>query len=355
MFKTLIEWSHKEYGHLPWRRKRSLYGTLVSEIMLQQTTVSTVLNHYDRFLKVFPTLEKLAGATEDEVCAHWQGLGYYRRARNLRKAAVFLVEEHGGKFPKKIDELKKIPGIGDYTASALLSIGMNKPALAVDANIERVISRIFLIEEEKGPRLQKLLYKKFEEGAFNSLFKAMDPRDINEALMDLGRVYCQARKADCLLCPLKNDCQVFASKKNPIELPFIKAEKKKKESHDLSLLRVVIRSGDKIYGYVKDEKSWLSGQVEIPTFILKTTDRSLKQYPHLKLGKDLYKDLPTVKTGITKYKIENFLMELSLKQFQELIGGAKTLPRYKYFKFDIQEHHFSTTTLKALKKLGFEV
>lgn len=354
MQKDFIKWSHKEFHHLPWRKKRSLYGTLVSEIMLQQTTVSTVLNHFERFLKVFPDLKSLASASEEEVCAQWQGLGYYRRARNLRKAAIALVEEHNGKFPKTIEELKTIPGIGDYTAGALVAIGMNKPAIAVDANIERVLSRVFLIDEEKGPKLQKLLYEKFKAGDFASLYKGIDPRDLNEGLMDIGRVYCQARKADCFLCPLKEECHVVKNKKNALDFPKLSETKKKKENHELKLLRVVVNSGDKILGYVKDEASWLSGQIEIPTFILSSTDRALKQYPRLKFSKSRYEKLPMVKTAITKYKIENFVLEVSKKEFQELINVLGAERQYKYFKLDVQTHHFSTTTLKVLKKLGFE-
>lgn len=331
-----------------------MYGTLVSEIMLQQTTVSTVLNHFERFLKVFPDLKSLANASEEEVCAQWQGLGYYRRARNLRKAAISLVEEHGGKFPKTIEELKGIPGIGDYTAGALVAIGMNRPAIAVDANIERVLSRVFMINEEKGPRLQKLLYQKFEEGEFDSLNKGIDPRDLNEALMDIGRVYCQARKADCFLCPLSEECLVYKKKKNALNYPVVSEKKKKKESYDLKLLRVVIRSGDKIYGYVKDDSEWLSGQIEIPTFTLVTGDKGLKQYPSLKMAKSRYEKLPMVKTAITKYKIENYILEMKKKEFQGLIKDLDASRSYKYFKLDVQTHHFSTTTLKALKKLRSE-
>ncbi len=355
MLDSLIKWSHREYGDLPWRKRRSLYGTLVSEIMLQQTTVSTVLKHFDRFLGVFPDLESLAKSTEEEVCAQWQGLGYYRRARNLRKAAVTLVENHGGEFPQTIDELKSIPGIGDYTASALVAIGRNEPALAIDANLERVLSRLFMIKEEKGPKLQKLLYKKFNNNEFKILFKSAKPRDVNEALMDIGRVYCQARKADCHLCPLKKDCLVFQKKKKPLDFPVVKESKKKKESHELRLLRVVVKSSDKILGYEKEDQHWLSGQIEIPTFILESTDRTLKQYPLLKMTKSRYSKLPMVKTAITKYKIENYILELKKTEFQELVKGIEKASRYKYFKFDVQEHHFSTTTLKVLKKLGFEV
>ncbi len=349
MNKHLIEWSSKEYGHLPWRKRRSLYGTLVSEIMLQQTTVGTVLNHFDRFLNVYPDIFSLARASEEEVCSHWQGLGYYRRARNLRKAAVTIVEKHGGKFPRSLDELKEIPGIGVYTASALLAIGMNKPALAVDANLERVLSRLFLIKEEKGPKLQKKIQSLYSSGEIKIPFKKFSPRDVNEALMDLGRVYCQARKADCLLCPLKKSCQVYASSIVPTDIPVVTQEKKK-ESHELKLLRVIVQHGNKVLAYEKSESEWLSGQIEIPTFVLSCTDKSFKQYPKLK-GKVSLKG-EVLKSAITKYKIENEIIVLNKKEFQELMSESDVASRYKYYLRDGQKHHFSTTTLKCFKKIS---
>lgn len=356
MNKNLIEWSRREYGDLPWRKKRTLYGTLVSEIMLQQTTVGTVLNHFDRFLKVFPDLKSLAKATEEEVCAQWQGLGYYRRARNLRKAAAFIVAEFEGVFPENLEDLKRIPGIGDYTARALLSIGMNKPALAVDANLERVLARYFFIESEKGLKLQKEIQRQYDLDEIKIPFKKFSPREINEALMDLGRVFCQARKADCLLCPLRKDCKVFTSPKKPTEIPFVpekKKEKKKNEKHELKLLRVIVTHGDKVLGYEKNDKEWLSGQIEIPTFVLSSTDKSFEQYPKIKLSKKYAAE--NIKTAITKYKIENEVIKLSKKEFQDLSGDEPNRSRYKYFQKDGQKHHFSTTTLKCFRKLGIKV
>lgn len=350
MHKDLMTWSRKEYKELPWRKNRNLYTTLVSEIMLQQTTVGTVKKHYDSFLKVFPDIFALAKATEEDVCAQWQGLGYYRRARNLHKAAVSIVNDHAGEFPNSVEELKTIPGIGDYTASALMAIGRNKVDLALDANLERVLSRYFLIMEEKGLKLQREIKRRLEAKELKIDFKKYKPRDLNEALMDLGRVFCQARRADCLICPLKGDCRSYQEGKDPLELPLIKKEKKEKENHELHLLRVVVTKGDKVLGYVKDEKSWLSGQIEIPTFVLKTTDRKLNQYPKLKIKRDL-KNLPRIKTAITKYKIENEIAIMTYKQFQELTSQISPATKYKFFNLNVQDHHFSTTTLKVLRKV----
>jgi len=357
MWKKLIEWSASEYGHLPWRKKRSLYGTLVSEIMLQQTTVSTVLNHFERFLEIYPNLKTLAVATEEEVCANWQGLGYYRRARNLHKAAVYLVKNHNGNFPKSIEELKLIPGIGDYTANAIVGIGCDKKALAIDANIERVVARIHLLQKEKGPKLQKDIATRFINNELTLPFDKFSARKINEALMDLGRVYCQARRADCHLCPVSKQCDVFKKNESPLSIPHVSADKqmKKKESHDLSLLRVVVVSKGKILGMEREERQWLQGQIEVPTFILKSGDRSLKQYPKIKMPEKEFKDLPLLKTAITKYKIKNFILTLGRKEFQALVRDYKGLPPYKYYNLDGQSAHFSTTTLKVLNKLSIEV
>ena len=258
MSQELINWSKKNYSDLPWRRKRSLYNTLVSEIMLQQTTVGTVINHFDKFINKYPTIEALSKTSEEEICIAWKGLGYYRRARNLRKAAIGIVEDFQGKIPLDFEKLKTIPGIGEYTASALLAIGANKKALAIDANLERVLSRLYRISVEKGPKLQKELKTLFEQG---KLFKGrsnLNWRNLNESLMDLGRVYCQANKVDCLACPLSKDCAV--ANENPLIYPSKLKKGKKRESIDLELLRVLVKKDNLFLAYKKSENEWLSGQ-----------------------------------------------------------------------------------------------
>ena len=220
MNKQLLQWSDSQYCDLPWRKNRTLYTTLVSEIMLQQTSVTTVKKHFDRFLKKFSNIGSLAKASEEEVMLAWQGLGYYRRARNLKKAAETIHKDYKGEFPKKFEELIQIPGIGHYTASALIAIGRNEKAIALDANLERVFARFYGIQEEKGPKLQKKLYQLFEEGKIAKEIKTLGARSLNEALMDLGRVFCQAKKAECLICPLQKKC-IATKTKNPLSYPFL--------------------------------------------------------------------------------------------------------------------------------------
>lgn len=345
---ALLEWSQNEYSQLPWRKKRTLYRTLVSEIMLQQTTVSTVRNHYERFLGVFPDLASLARASEDELLVAWKGLGYYRRARNLKKIAEAIQNDHGGNFPKDLDALQEIPGIGPYTANALVGIGMDRPALAVDANLERVIARLYGVKTEKGPKLQKEIQRLFQEGKIFSS-KISSFRALNEALMDLGRVYCQARKASCELCPLKKDCVALREKKvlsYPIEKKL--TERKKVQEHELELLRLYLIKKNKILVYQKEENEWLSGQYEVPTFVLKSTDEKLTQYPQLKSHVGISAE-KSFKSGITKYKILNLLMECQEKDLKRL--GFKRPVEWR--ELNSPQSNLSTATTKGLLKLGY--
>ena len=356
MKKSLYEWSSSEFSHLPWRKNRTLYKTLVSEIMLQQTNVSTVLKHFERFLSVYPNVQSLASSTEEEVCSHWQGLGYYRRARNLRKAAISIVDDFNGKFPKKFEDLISIPGIGAYTANALIAIGRNESALALDANLERVFSRVYGIKEYKGPKLLKMIQSREEEILKDFKINTFGARVINESVMDLGRVYCQAKKADCLLCPIKNKCTVFTKGLDPLSFPLVK--EKKKKFFELKLLRIVVKEGNKLYAYVKNDEQWLSGQWEIPTFVLYSEDMSLKQYPILDIEEDDeyhndYEELKMIKTAITKYKISNYIKVMDKASFNSFLKDHKfKLSSYSRVPFLVDEYHFSSTTLKCLTAIS---
>lgn len=347
--KQLIQWSQADFSDLPWRKNRTIYGTLVSEIMLQQTTVGTVKNHYERFLQRFPDLKSLATASEEELLVAWKGLGYYRRARNLKKISEHLFLEHQGKFPSTTDELQQIPGIGPYTSHALIAIGKDQRGLAVDANLERVIARYYGLKFEKGPKLQKKILELFQT---NKIFPDFDLsyRALNEALMDLGRTYCQARKATCELCPLKKECVAFKSK-TPLSFPVEKtvSADKIKDEHELHLLRVLVIKKNKILVYKKTEKQWLSGQYEVPTMVISTTDKTLKQYPVLKSKFD-HKKLKSYKTGITKYKIVNSIYEADQKMFKTLGFVGETEWR------DLDENaNLSTASYKAIKLLAASV
>src|SRR5580704_14876171 len=180
----LLEWFDQHKRDLPWRRDRDPYRVWLSEIMLQQTRVVAVIDHYKRFLRRFPSLEKLASAREASVLATWSGLGYYRRARMLHAAAKMIVKEHEGEFPRSVEELRALPGIGRYTAAAIASIAFDQPVAVVDGNVERVLQRV------QGRNLAgEDLWRVAEE-----LVSPERPGDFNQAMMELGATVCLPRQ-----------------------------------------------------------------------------------------------------------------------------------------------------------------
>lgn len=340
-FKELLEWSSTEYSILPWRRDRSLYTTLVSEVMLQQTTVGTVLGRYDDFLKSFPDLEALAQATEEEMRSAWQGLGYYRRAANLLKAARAF-KENG--FPEEEAELQNVPGIGPYTASAIVAIGHDKPALAVDGNLKRVLSRYFKISTPYEKGLDNDIRQLCQDKDFASLLKDLGPRKVNEALMDLGRVVCRVKNPLCLTCPLSSKCRAYQSASQE-ELPV--RLKKAVKPILLKLIRFICIKENKLLLYKKEPGEWLEGQWELPTAILSCTDASLQQYPRYE---SLKPESSALKTQITKYKIENFPVPSCKKEI------LANIPFYKNRHIDFfdlsQLPLISTASEKILRREG---
>lgn len=346
-FSQLIDWSCDQYSHLPWRSERTLYRTLVSEIMLQQTTVGTVLNHFENFLSVYPTIFDLAQTSEEQVCISWKGLGYYRRARNLRNLAIQIVERFEGHIPTDLESLLALKGIGPYTANAIVAIGADLRGLAVDANLERVLARFYGIGMEKGPKLQQKLFSDFKEEKIVSEIDKLSPRALNEAFMDLGRIVCQARKASCTLCPLKGACVAFKSG-TPLNFPMENLSVVKSEDLFIKLLRVVVKEKNKILFYQKGTDQWLSGQWEVPTFILETNDQKLNQYPKIKNKKEFSTGF-VLKTSITKYSIENLIIEMSLENFNRLI--KKNDIEY-VFKIHNEKLNLSTASIKVLKKIN---
>jgi A/G-specific adenine glycosylase len=195
----LLAWFDEHARDLPWRRTGDPYAIWVSEIMLQQTRVAAVLEHYDRFMSRYPTLRALAAAPEDDVLAIWSGLGYYRRARLLHKAAKFVVDELGGVLPKSAIALKKLPGIGEYTSAAIASIAFGEAAAAIDGNVERVLTRVLGWDEKTA------LAGRLREEAARFLAQSR-PGDFNQAMMELGATVCLPRSPLCLQCPVQPQC-----------------------------------------------------------------------------------------------------------------------------------------------------
>ncbi len=203
MAERLGAWFDGNARDLPWRRRRDGYSVWVSEIMLQQTRVQTVLAYYPRFVRAYPTVGALARAPLDEVLAAWSGLGYYRRARALHEGARMVVREHEGALPEDAGRLREIPGIGRYTAGAIASLAFGLREPLVDGNVARVLARIFAIEEDvRSPQGQKRLWELAE-----TFLPAGHPGRHNEALMELGALVCTVGEPDCAACPLRDTCQ----------------------------------------------------------------------------------------------------------------------------------------------------
>jgi A/G-specific adenine glycosylase len=201
--RTLLAWYRRSRRDLPWRKTKDPYRIWLSEVMLQQTTVKTVTPYYEAFLEAFPTLEALAATPEEQVLARWSGLGYYHRARNLLRAARHLAERHQGRFPQTLESALAVPGVGLYTASAVLSIAHGTPLPVVDGNVRRVLSRLFAL---RGPAWSK------DAPFYNLADELLDreaPGDWNQAVMELGAVVCTPRTPACPACPLRKRCQAL--------------------------------------------------------------------------------------------------------------------------------------------------
>jgi len=194
--RNLLAWYNRHRRNLPWRANHDPYRVWISEIMLQQTRVAAVIEHYHEFLRRFPTVERLAAAREASVLAAWSGLGYYRRARMMHAAAKTITRELGGKFPASADGLRTLPGIGRYTAAAIASIAFGEPIAVVDGNVERVLQRV-----TGKPVAGEELWE-----AASHLLDAKRPGDFNQAMMELGAVVCTPRAPACLTCPVIELC-----------------------------------------------------------------------------------------------------------------------------------------------------
>lgn len=201
--QNVVQW-YKKSGrkHLPWQQGKTPYRVWISEIMLQQTQVATVIPYYQRFMESFPSISALAQAHEDDVLHHWTGLGYYARARNLHKAAKVIHNDYQGEFPKNIDEVIALPGIGRSTAGAILSLSLNIPHAILDGNVKRVLARCYKVEGHNGQsKYEKALWPIAE-----TLSPNKDIAQYNQAMMDLGSMVCTRSKPLCTECPVTESC-----------------------------------------------------------------------------------------------------------------------------------------------------
>ena len=237
--KQVVDWYHL-YGRktLPWQLAKTPYKVWVSEIMLQQTQVATVIPFFERFMASFPTVEALAAASEDNVLHHWTGLGYYARARNLHKSAKIIVNEYQGIFPTDIEKVIDLPGIGRSTAGAILSLSLGQHHAILDGNVKRVLARFFLVSGWYGEKkVENTLWQLSEQ-----VTSQQNVVEFNQAMMDLGSSLCSRSKFDCEPCPLVSQCSAYsAGKVNEFPNP-----KPKKINPTKSSYMVILKCDDKV-------------------------------------------------------------------------------------------------------------
>ncbi len=205
--RVLLDWYQDHHRDLPWRETSDPYRIWVSEVMLQQTQVATVLPYYHEFLIRFPNIARLASANLQEVLKAWEGMGYYARARNLHKAAGIVLAKNNGRLPKTWQDFRELPGVGDYIAAAVLSIAFDRPYAVVDGNVKRVISRFFAMEAPVNRPSSKNIYQQ----AASELLDPHQPGIYNQAMMELGAMICKPRNPGCTACPVKFGCLAYQS------------------------------------------------------------------------------------------------------------------------------------------------
>lgn len=331
--QELVEWFLKAKRVFPWRENPTPYGVWISEVMLQQTRASVVVDYYNRWMKQFPTISALAKAPIEEVLKAWEGLGYYSRARNLHEAARSL---SSGELPSTLEELLRIKGVGAYTAGAILSFAFHQKAAAVDGNVARVVSRYFGLEEDLTKSKSKALLVSYTL----SLLPDVEPWISMEALIELGATLCSPRPS-CAKCPMASTCTAHLEGKTG-DIPF---KKKRQKTVHLSKQVLVILHGEEVLLEVRREGDLLGGLAQFPAFpYLEEVD--------LELRLEWQEDLPKQKQSFTIYQEELFpAVYIALEK--------RETPPFRWHKVeDLETLVFSSghrRILKDLLELGFEV
>ncbi|MBI5150833.1 MAG: A/G-specific adenine glycosylase [Candidatus Omnitrophica bacterium] len=252
--RNLVNWYKKHARRLPWRETRDPYKIWISEIMLQQTTVNAVIPYYQKWIKIFPTVEALKNAPLQKILKAWQGLGYYQRAKNLHKAAQIICAEHGGEIPEDPEQLRKLPGFGPYTTGAVASIAFDIPRTIIDANVRRVVMRVLALkgfaDTSQDHRIEKFLRKAIPQ---------QNAGTFNQALMELGALICRNREPLCLLCPVKSRCAAYQK-----GIQEIIPKPKKKIIQDLEVAIGILQQGNKYLIQKRPSKGLLADLWEFP-------------------------------------------------------------------------------------------
>ncbi len=252
--QALLKWYQKHKRDLVWRRTKDPYKIWISEIMLQQTTVATVIPFYERWLVEFPTVHHVAKAKPEKLLKMWQGLGYYNRVKNIHKAAQMIVQEFEGKLPDQFEHLRKLPGFGPYTTGAVLSIAFDKRFPIVDANVRRVFMRILAIDRIIDTKVDPEIYQYLE-----TILPQKNVGDFNQGLMELGALVCRPKAPLCTTCPVKTFCQAYQQGIQEI-IPMVQ----KKVVKELQAVIGIIKQGNKFFIQQRPSKGLMADLWEFP-------------------------------------------------------------------------------------------
>ena len=319
--KKILYWYDNNKRSLPWRKKCSSkqkeYFTFVSEFMLQQTQVTTVIPHFNNFIKNIPNFESLAKVNETKLLKYWQGLGYYSRAKNLKKSARLIIDQHNGRLPNSYDKLIKLPGVGDYTASAISAIAFNQQIIPLDGNIERLLKRILNLKTEKEIKKENL-HK--EKKVFGQTSRS---NDYIQALMEIGALLCKPKNPNCEKCPITKYCLSF--KRQDFEI-----KKKNKKIIDKFYLATLYKNNNQLL-LIKNKKfNFLKNLLIFPMKEITLSDSLLKSNKKLSvkmsnmnmnISIDFLNTKNKTKEGlwIEKSKLENYIIPTFTKKIFESV------------------------------------
>jgi len=354
--ENILSWYAKNQRILPWRvkgrQKTDPYKVWLSEIMLQQTTVTAVIPYFLKFVERWPDVKSLAEAKDEHVMAAWAGLGYYARARNLLKCARVVQVKFKGKFPHCLDKLQSLPGIGPYTAAAILSIAFGKPATVVDGNIERIVSRLFAISTPLPLRKKEVLLKAQKIFENIDIFEKQCVKSFPQALMDIGATICTPKNPSCNICPAQNFC--VASANNTAEFYPVKAVKKAIPIRIGKVYWIEDTAGKVIFEKRSDARM-LGGMIGMPT-----TDWDLKEYENndnefVTLIEKKVKNLQNIGKiyhVFTHFRLELNVMRGSVSDITRLTLGRKNMISLNIKDVKIENIGFPVVFLKAFNLIN---
>jgi A/G-specific adenine glycosylase len=345
--KRLLRWYRRHHRRLPWRENPEPYRVWISELMLQQTQVKTVLPYFQRFMERFPNVQALARAAEDDVLAVWSGLGYYRRARALHRGARWIVQENGGNFPDKYEGWLALPGVGRYTAGAIMSIAFGQRYAILDGNVARVLSRVFMIGGDlRQSTVRKRLWQKSEE-----ILPPSDLSDFNQALMELGALVCVPLNPRCKACPIEKNC--FARRRGrEAEFPCVPS---RRETLKVTLAAAVVRRKNRVLMVRRDAESVMRGLWELPGGTCRETEKpelAVIRQVRERYGLELE---PAREISRVKHHIMN--QRITLHAFEARLRGAlgpRRPSRAWVDPFSTANRPVSSMTLKVFRALASE-